>query len=353
MTDWAAIIRRISPRARKHIVEGLAAAMPNLIQIANLTTRQRQAHFLAQAAKESDGFVTTVEYASGAAYQGRHDLQNLQPGDGVRFKGRGLFQLTGRYNYTRMSKILGVDFVANPKLAAEFPWAAMTGAIFWRDHRLNDYADQDNITAITRRVNGGLNGFEDRKRYLARAKAELDEVKLAQARLRELNYAPGAIDGDHGPLTRSAIRDFQDAHDLPVTGNLTPETTTALYSKDASTRPVSVERERMTVEDLREAGSRTIEATDSAKWSAMGAGLSGAAAAATNASTIVQSAKDMTAGVSVGVSISELARDYWPLAVAVLAITATIYFAWRAYRASQRAAEARLEDARAGINVGR
>lgn len=351
MIDWAAIIRRISPRAKAKIVSGLAESMPNLIKIADLKTRLRQAHFLAQVAKESDGFTTTIEYASGAAYEGRKDLGNVKPGDGRRFRGHGLIQLTGRGNHTRMSKILGVDFVADPKLAAEFPWAALTAAIFWRDHRLNDYADQDNIVAITRRVNGGLNGLEDRKRYLARAKAELDDVKLAQARLRDLKYPLGAIDGNAGPLTRSAIRDFQDANSLPVTGELSGETLSAMFSKEAAPRPVSAERASITAVELKDAGSKTIEGASEAKWASVGTGLAAAAGAATNASTIVSSAKEIATGAEAGAGWAELAHDYWPIAVIAASIVAILYFAWLAYRGARKAEEARVEDARTGINV--
>lgn len=148
-------------------------AMPKVIEMAKLSTDLRLAHFLAQLAHESDGFHTTEEYASGAAYEGRKDLGNVKPGDGRRFKGRGPIQVTGRSNYARMSKALGVDFVANPELLRRFPYAALSSAVFWDDHRLNDYADRDNILTITKRINGGTNGLHDREIYLARAKRAL------------------------------------------------------------------------------------------------------------------------------------------------------------------------------------
>jgi putative chitinase len=173
MKDARKTILEIAPYAKEWVVAGLVDAMPAVIERAKLKTPLRLAHFLAQLAHESAGFKTTEEYASGAAYEGRRDLGNTQPGDGRRFKGRGLIQVTGRHNYRRMSRALGQDFEANPELLRRFPAAAITGAIFWDDHRLNDYADADNILTVTRRINGGTNGLDDRRLYLARAKKVL------------------------------------------------------------------------------------------------------------------------------------------------------------------------------------
>lgn len=83
-----------------------------------MNTPQRQAAFISQVAEESDRFRTFEEYADGSEYEGRADLGNTQPGDGPRYKGCGAIQVTGRSNYTRMSKDLGVDFVNHPELAA-------------------------------------------------------------------------------------------------------------------------------------------------------------------------------------------------------------------------------------------
>lgn len=173
MTDWPAVIKKICPRAKPSIVAGLAEAMPKCIEIADLSTKLRQAHFLAQLAHESAHFQTTTEYASGAAYEGRKDLGNVVKGDGVRFKGRGLIQMTGRANYKRYGGILGVDFVSDPKVAADFPWAALTAAVYWRDRHINTKADADDIVWVTRIINGGKNGLDDRKQYLRKAKAAL------------------------------------------------------------------------------------------------------------------------------------------------------------------------------------
>lgn len=137
-----------------------------------IDTPLRQAHFLAQVAHESDGFRTATEYASGRAYEGRKDLGNTQPGDGVRFKGRGLIQLTGRANYAAYSQSLYGDdrCVQNPAMVAELPDAALAAGWFWQLKGLNALADADNIMAVTRKINGGTNGLEDRKAKLQQAK---------------------------------------------------------------------------------------------------------------------------------------------------------------------------------------
>jgi putative chitinase len=137
-----------------------------------IVTPMQHAHFLAQVAHESDGFATATEYASGKAYEGRADLGNTQPGDGVRFKGRGLIQCTGRTNYLAYSlDTYGDDrCVRNPAMVAELPDAALVAGWFWKTKRLNELADQDNVLKVTRRINGGTNGLADREKRLAEAK---------------------------------------------------------------------------------------------------------------------------------------------------------------------------------------
>ncbi|MBY6239800.1 putative peptidoglycan-binding domain-containing protein [Methylosinus sp. Sm6] len=169
-SDWAGVMRALCPHGRAEIVAGAAEAMPRIIEIASLTTPRRQAHFLAQIAHESAGMRTTVEYASGAAYEGRKDLGNTQSGDGARFKGRGLIQLTGRANYMAYGFELGLDLVGKPELAARFPAAALTAALYWRKRGINVPADREDLEAVTRKINGGVNGLADRRVYLAVAK---------------------------------------------------------------------------------------------------------------------------------------------------------------------------------------
>lgn len=172
--NWLKILRAIAPKGNAAILQATANALPGVLAEYNINTKMRQAHFLAQLAHESDGFKTATEYASGAAYEGRRDLGNTQPGDGKRYKGRGLIQLTGRHNYMQAGNAMGVDLVNNPTLAAQFPHALRIAGWYWHTRRLNALADDDNVITITRKINGGLNGIDDRKRYLARANKALE-----------------------------------------------------------------------------------------------------------------------------------------------------------------------------------
>ena len=171
--DWKKVILKIEPRAKEWIVLGLADAMPIMVDQFKLDTALRQQHFLAQCAHESDHFQTTREYASGKAYEGRKDLGNAQKGDGERYRGRGLIQLTGRFNYTAASKALGEDYVGHPDLVERFPAAAIVSGWFWEKNAINEHADRDDIRAVTKVVNGGYNGLDSRQAALKNAKTVL------------------------------------------------------------------------------------------------------------------------------------------------------------------------------------
>lgn len=128
----------------------------------NISTTARQASFLAQVGHESGQLRYVRELASGAAYEGRKDLGNTEPGDGVRFKGRGLIQITGRANYKACGDALGIDLIAHPELLESPVLACRSAAWFWRSHGLNELADAGDQTRVTRRINGGTNGLVGR-----------------------------------------------------------------------------------------------------------------------------------------------------------------------------------------------
>jgi predicted chitinase len=136
---------------------------------AKINTPKRQAAFLAQLAHESGQLRYFEELASGREYEGRRDLGNTHPGDGVRYKGRGPIQLTGRANYRAAGKALGIDLENNPKRAADLDVGFRTAAWFWSTHNLNKYADAGNFREITHRINGGYNGESSREAYYRRA----------------------------------------------------------------------------------------------------------------------------------------------------------------------------------------
>ena len=159
-----------------------------------INTPIRQLCFLAQVGHESGSLFFTEELASGAAYEGRKNLGNTQPGDGIRFKGRGLIQITGRANYKAVGDALAVDLIKNPTLLGgknvnmcspdQLINAAMSAGWFWNSRKLNDLADKiniskpvdtganlDNFVLITKKINGGTNGLHDRlNRYKAGVK---------------------------------------------------------------------------------------------------------------------------------------------------------------------------------------
>lgn len=156
-------------KASANFAEGLNAACMKYV----IDTPPRIAQFLAQLAHESANFYYTEEIASGAVYEGRVDLGNTQPGDGVKYKGRGLIQITGRRNYQAVSVALGIDFVNNPTKLADRPWCCESAGWYWNDRNLNALADQDSVDgfkAITRKINGGLNGWDSRLAWWEKAK---------------------------------------------------------------------------------------------------------------------------------------------------------------------------------------
>jgi putative chitinase len=136
-----------------------------------MTTRLRQAHFLAQLCHESGSFNYLEELASGEDYEWRDDLGNVQEGDGVRFKGRGLIQITGRTNYGDCGEALGVDLIANPERLAEPDLACRSAGWFWQTRNLSSCADRDDVDTITYRINGGYNGYDERVEFLHIAKS--------------------------------------------------------------------------------------------------------------------------------------------------------------------------------------
>ncbi|HUO53840.1 MAG TPA: glycoside hydrolase family 19 protein [Rhodoblastus sp.] len=184
MTDYRKVLLAVCPHGKPAILDGFAAALPQCVDYADVSTPERLAAFIGQCAEESAGFQTTTEYASGRAYEGRKDLGNTQKGDGVRFRGRGLIQLTGRANYAAASKEMGVDFIAAPEKLAEFPYAAWVADRYWKLRNIN--AAIDRVSAIsekcrvaTKIVNGGYNGLSVRQTFTNKAFAALKDLKAA------------------------------------------------------------------------------------------------------------------------------------------------------------------------------
>jgi len=130
----------------------------------------RLAHFMAQLSHESGGFRYMEEIASGQAYEGRANLGNTVSGDGKRYKGRGPIQLTGRANYRAYGRAVGIGFEDHPEIVAVPSIGLHVACEYWKTKGLNALADADDVLGITKKINGGVNGLEDRKRYLQKAK---------------------------------------------------------------------------------------------------------------------------------------------------------------------------------------
>lgn len=147
-----------------------------------INTPIRLAAFLAQIAHESGSLRYVAEIASGQAYEGRADLGNAEAGDGPRYKGRGLLQVTGRANYRALAKALpdAPDFVAVPEALEQPKWAAMSAAHWWHAHNCNALADAGEFEKLSRLINRGnahstkpANGEDDRRARWAKAKSAL------------------------------------------------------------------------------------------------------------------------------------------------------------------------------------
>jgi len=166
-------------------VEALQAIMPNLSLARchavirplkdamaewEINTRQRAAAFLAQIAHESAEMRQFRELASGAAYEGRSDLGNHNPGDGQKYKGRGPIQLTGRRNYRAAGAALGLDLEGYPEHVERLSVGCRVAGWFWGTHGCNGLADMGQFETITKRINGGLTHHAARVRFYRRAR---------------------------------------------------------------------------------------------------------------------------------------------------------------------------------------
>ena len=183
-----------------HIGEEWVDALNETFTRFDISNPARQAAFIGQASHESGNFKTlnenlnyraetlmrvwpkrfpTLEFAkqyeknpkkiANSVYSNRMGNRDEASGDGYRFRGRGLFQLTGHSNYFHAGKALGEDFVMNPDLVATPRYATLTAAFFWQTHKLNEYADARDYLTMTKRINGGTIGLQDRIAHINHA----------------------------------------------------------------------------------------------------------------------------------------------------------------------------------------
>ena len=207
LTRTIAVVTQLGPQAKNNYLQAIREGGP-MFEEHGITTPLRMSHFMAQAMTETGGFkvlresmsysvprmlqifgvgnhsakITAAE-APSLAHNERalaervyglgnprkaNELGNTQPGDGFLFRGNGVLQTTGRGAHKRMGRAFGLDFEANPDLVTAPEHALKPALKEWSDNNLNRFADQNDIRTITKRINGGLNGFEDRKTFFAR-----------------------------------------------------------------------------------------------------------------------------------------------------------------------------------------
>lgn len=265
----AQTLREVAPRfsgtlaARQDaIITAVGEVLAATLESYRIDSRLRIAHFLGQTCHESAGFRTTEEFASGERYEGRADLGNTQRGDGPRYKGRGLLQLTGRANYRELGRILQLDLENDPERAAEPVLSLTIACEYWKKRNINAACDRDDIIEVTRLVNGGLNGLDDRRDRTAKAKSAIarlegfvlsgeappasgrpvlrrgskgDAVTELQRALRALGFML-AVDADFGPGTEVAVAAFQRDQRLDVDGIVGRDTWAAIDKAVQSAR---------------------------------------------------------------------------------------------------------------------
>jgi len=169
----------------KNRIEALTPGVNATFEKYQINSKLRMAHFLAQIMHESGGLKWLRELWGPTAQQKKYDppfslaktLGNLNRGDGFKYRGRGLIQLTGKHNYQKFTDDIGAEFAANfvsqPDLVETAPYAVLVAGWYWNSRNINKFADQDNLREVTRKINGGWNGIRDRRRYLKRAKLVL------------------------------------------------------------------------------------------------------------------------------------------------------------------------------------
>ena len=335
---WKTAIARMAPHADPKIVSMVADHADDVFSTHGIVSMRRQASILAHMCVESGYFRTLEENlnysaprleqvwparfsSEGAAQAYAHDPKKLAnkvyngrmgnvPGtdDGWIFRGKGLLQLTGRDNVSRMARRLGIT----PEIAAQWlidpDHALECAAEIYNMLGIGPFADRDDMRGQTRRLNGGLNGLAERQ----------DAYNKAMRVLAQ--YAAPTIIGQHS--------------DQPSSDQQMDEITAA---------------------KLRANNSKTVVAADNVKGAAVG--IMGAATAASSAissaNDTVSQVQSIADGVKQGKDVLSVVGDHWQIIVILLSLVGMGFFAWLIWRNANKTIEARVQDARTGANLSR
>lgn len=273
-------LRKVAPKAAEPIVQGIVQNQ-DLLARYGIDNVKRVAHFIGQIACESAGFtrleenlnytttkrlrtvwpsrfpsdakakpfVRNPEKLANFVYCNRLGNGKPESGDGWRYRGSGLKQTTGKANYQAVERETALPVVANPEMLRRFPEALQSACIYWRDNRLNRFADAGDIKGLTRAVQGGAGGLADRRTFTKRAmevpwdqdavvaidvaatrrpilkrdaKGEL-VVYLRQV-LSDLGYDVDGPGPTFGPKTEEAVKQFQKSRGIDVDGKVGRDT---------------------------------------------------------------------------------------------------------------------------------
>jgi putative chitinase len=315
--------RDVFPDASDEIIMEMAEQCDRLFEDFEISqSNDRLAYFLAQVAHESGGATTLVEKLSYSAkrltevwpkrfptlakaqpfakneqklankvYAGRLGNGDEASGDGYRFRGRGLIQITGRSNYQTIGQIVGLDLTDDADLAASPRHLMRIACGYWRYRKLNKFADSHDFTGLTQAINGGQTGINDRIAWLGRVSKIIDkrsigvdslvmdddavaplpktgpradfatlrrgsrgeQVRALQQALVNLGFHPGAVDGVFGILTAREVVSFQLNNQLRPTGQVDAEFWRILNTATPNT--LAPERTTATPETMRGLGS--------------------------------------------------------------------------------------------------
>jgi putative chitinase len=278
------------PRALSNYTQAIRQGA-ELFEKAGITTPLRMAHFLAQTLFETGRFTVlrenmdyssaqrifdifgvnhhsaavTLEQADNLVHRPEElaervyglgnphkaqEFDNTRPGDGFRYRGNGVLQMTGRLAHRKMGQACGVDFEGNPDLATAPEHALKPALQEWTDDGLNAFADKNDIATITRRINGGFNGLPERKLMFDKAFSLLqpgadpvaagepdDDVRSLQRNLNTLGADPQLeVDGRFGKQTRLAVKEFQTTAGIQADGIPGPVTMANIQLTLASIR---------------------------------------------------------------------------------------------------------------------